>query len=190
MTKEEQADIIAQQGLFSARLRALLAPGDVILYNGTGFFSWLIRTKTWSDVSHVETYIGMGFSAASRDGKGVNTYPLRLDGIQYILRPTMPIDYVKGMNWHASVKGQGYDWLGLLAFVNVDKDDRNKMFCSEHATYLARAFGLEPFVASLPAVKVAPATFLLSRAHVLIATVSGEYSKGTAHVAEAAALSR
>ena len=37
------------QALYASSLRALLAPGDVLLYSGGGFFSWLIRTKTWSD---------------------------------------------------------------------------------------------------------------------------------------------
>lgn len=146
-------------------------PGDCLLYRGTGFYSWLIAIKTWHDVSHVEVFVGRDktgalSSVASRNGIGVGQYPLRLDGLIAVLRPTAPFNLADAMKaFHAKYEGQKYDWLGLLRFawrskVVPDCDD-NRQFCSEFATRFYRAGGLDPFN-NEDADAIAPATFLLS----------------------------
>lgn len=35
-----------------------LQPGDILCYNSPGVFAWWIRFKTWSDINHVELYLG------------------------------------------------------------------------------------------------------------------------------------
>ena len=64
-----------------------LEPGDILLYGGRGLVDRLIQFRTWSDVSHIEIYVGEGRSVASRNGIGVGKYPLRLpEGIRRVYR--------------------------------------------------------------------------------------------------------
>lgn len=35
-----------------------LSPGDILCYYSPGIVAWWIRWKTWSDVNHVEMYVG------------------------------------------------------------------------------------------------------------------------------------
>ena len=144
-----------------------LLAGDLLLYQGSGFFSRLIRVKSWSEVSHCECFFGhengRAISGASRDGEGVNTYPLRTDGLFYVLRPVMPFDLAAAMAWHETVRGQKYDWKGILVFtLAVQQGAHDKMFCSEWATRWYRAGRLEPFQGGFDADRVAPGTFLTS----------------------------
>ena len=142
-----------------------LLPGDLLCYRGTGFFSRLIRIKSWSELSHVECYFGCNVSGASRDGEGVGSYPLRLDGLYYVLRPVPPVDLAAARLWHETVKGQRYDWKGILVFtLAVKQGATDKMFCSEYATRFYRAGRCEPFQPGFDADRVAPGTFLTSGA--------------------------
>lgn len=142
---------------------SILKPGDVLLYNGTGFISFMIRTKTWSDVSHCETYLGNGMSAASRDGIGVNTYPFRFDGLLYVLRPTVPIDFDRGLDWHQHVRGQAYDTFGLLrSFFSQGRGNIGRQWCSEHTARMANRMGYYPFHDSYDNEKVSPSMFKIS----------------------------
>lgn len=135
-------------------------PGDVLLYKSKGFFPWAIRVKTWSDVNHTETYLGATESAASRDGRGVNTYPFRFDGLKYICRPQVPFNIEIGRIWHETTIGQEYDFKGLLVFyLAVASGDNNKMFCSEHTTRMANVMGIFPFGRYFDADCVAPGYF-------------------------------
>lgn len=125
-----------------------LKPGDVLLYTGTGFFSWVIRVKTWSTISHCEIYDGHGYSLASRDGQGVDRYPLRREGLTAVMRPKDPLDLRTGHRWfEEEARGQGYDWLGLLAFTSARWQGKNngKMFCSEFLVRFLRWCGVDPF---------------------------------------------
>lgn len=63
-----------------------LRPGDLLLYGGGSLAAWLIQFRTWSDVSHVEIYLGGGRSLASR-AAGVDIYPLRVLNLRRVLRP-------------------------------------------------------------------------------------------------------
>lgn len=134
----------------------ILRAGDCLLYAPKGFFGWLISIKTWHAIAHCEAYLGPNDgtgereSVASRDGQGVQIYPLRTSEIARVLRPTVPFDQDRALAWfNQSAKGQRYDWLGLLRFawrakVVPDAKD-NKQFCSEFLTRYYRSGGLDPF---------------------------------------------
>jgi hypothetical protein len=122
---------------------------------------WVIAVKTWTRISHVEVYRGDGLSYASRDGIGVNVYPLRTSNLGFVRRPMQPFDRDRVAYWFGSVRGQKYDWLGLLCFtLAVRQGSPNKMFCSEMATNLYRAAGLDAVNPDLDADTVAPSEFL------------------------------
>lgn len=120
----------------------MIRPGDTLLYSGTGFVDWVIRTKTWSRYSHCEFYDGGGYSLASRNGIGVARYPTRTDGLKavYRLRESVPFDIDAARDWFETVDGQGYDWFGLLSFTaaKYQGKDNGKMFCSEIMARLYR----------------------------------------------------
>lgn len=126
-----------------------LQPGDVLLFNRSGTFNWIIRVKTWSRFSHVEVATGSKRVFASRNGEGVGFYGTDLRGLAVVLRPTVPFDVTAAERWakQQRVVGQGYDWLGLLNFTyaRVASRENNKMFCSEAATRFLRNGGLDPF---------------------------------------------
>ena len=146
-------------------------PGDVLLYRRGGVVSWWIRVKTWSDVDHVETYIGHGRSFSARS-EGVGVFPFRADGLRYVLRPMRPYDVKRAAIWRTTVLGQGYDWLGLLVFyVAAWQGSRTKMFCSEAVTRDARAGGVQPFAPHIDADHVAPSDLLKSAAYHVIVRV-------------------
>ena len=119
-----------------------IRPGDTLLYSGTGLVDWVIRTKTWSKFSHCEFYDGSGYSLASRNGIGVNKYPVRTNGLLavYRLRAGIPFDLNAARAWFSTVDGQGYDWLGLLSFTSarLQGKDNGRMFCSEVMARLYR----------------------------------------------------
>lgn len=158
-----------------------LKPGDCLLYHPvpfspSHFMGWLfgeaIARKTWHNISHVEVYAGKEQSVASRDGKGVDIYPFRSDQLAYILRPTQNFNFDEAFNWFLTVKGQGYDWKGLLRFVYTNEASTyslapQKMFCSEFATRFYRAGGLDLFGGE-DADAIAPFQFLTSMGLVII----------------------
>lgn len=130
----------------------LLKPGDCLLYNSNGFWSLIIKIKTWHSVTHCECYIGDGYSIASRDGKGVNAYEYRADDLCAVLRirPEYPFKLNSALTWFLrAAKGQGYDWWGLLRFTwksdYCKGDKNNKQFCSEFLTRFYRNGGVDPF---------------------------------------------
>lgn len=164
---------------------AILRPGDVLLYRPVGFtihrplgyiFGKLIALKTWHNISHVEVFAGSkenwhnlhgqmwhGYaSEASRDGLGVDRYPLRLTELAYVLRPTEPqFVWTRGEPWFESVKGQKYDWFGLTRFVRTSmKPSNTKMFCSTFAIRRLRASGAHPVADTVDADSIAPGEIL------------------------------
>jgi hypothetical protein len=150
----------------------LLLPGDLLLYSRRGVFGWLIRHVSNGYATHCETYIGNGKTIASRDGVGVGTYALNLDGLYMVLRPKRPLDMSAVMAWQKTVDGQKYDWFGLVrAFVgNRWAVDNNKMWCSEHSCQVQRVGGNEPFSdpEDTPADSVTPSDFIQSGAFFII----------------------
>lgn len=79
-------------------------------------------------------------STASRNGIGVNLYPLRTKQLISVRRSKHNWNYDQAFSWFENVaKGQAYDWKGLLCFTYaVKKGDPDKMFCSEYGTRFAR----------------------------------------------------
>lgn len=146
----------------------LLHPGDVLLYRRPGFVGGWIRIKTWSDIDHVETYVGNGKTFTARP-EGVRIFPFQADGLRYVLRPVRAYDHVGAARWRATVIGQGYDWLGLLVFyIAAWQGSRTKMFCSEAVTRDARAGDIQPFAPHIDADRVAPSDLLKSSAYRVI----------------------
>lgn len=144
-----------------------LIAGDCLLYRRTPFtrspvgwfFGFVINRKTWSKFCHVEVYDGEGKSLASRDGKGVGRYPLRLSELAEVRRPSaLNFSHEIGARWFNKVEGQKYDWKGLLCFtLAVKQGALDRMFCSEFATRFYRAAGLELFNPDDDADKISPA---------------------------------
>jgi hypothetical protein len=155
-----------------------LLPGDCLLYNSGGLIGWIIKVKTWHSVSHCEGYVGFGLSVASRgpqDGVGgVGKYPLRLDGLAYVLRPIPRFDLRKAMAWFKTVEGQSYDFWGLFKFVQLGLGNPSKMFCSEFLTRWYRAGEMHPFNRSEDADLVSPAQFLQSPEFNWYRVINGE----------------
>jgi len=142
-----------------------LIPGDHLLYGPSGLFGRLICLKTWSPVCHVEIYTGDGMCAASRDGVGVNSYRLRTKQLLFVLRPKQPVDMNRALVWFQGVRGQAYDWKGILCFILAAKQGSpTKMFCSELGARFDRNAGLDSFAPHWDADKIAPVNFLMSPA--------------------------
>lgn len=135
-----------------------LREGDIMLYRPKKFFGWLIATKTWHKISHVEVYDGNFQSLASRDGQGVGRYPLRLSELAYVLRPSVPLDLAKGRAYFESMKGTPYGWCDLVDFLGFSLDTTG-IVCSPFAAGFLRAAGWHVFPTD-PINKVAPFQFL------------------------------
>ena len=162
---------------FTATDAARLIPGDCLLYSSGGPLPWLIKIKTWSPVSHVSVYRGNLRSIAAR-AEGVNTYPLRCDGLYAVLRPCDgPLNVDPGLAWfdvpfnpktHTGVTGQRYDTWGLFRFFTLGKQSEDKQFCSEVATRFYRLClaadgdAFHPFAKRWDADLVSPGMFLAS----------------------------
>jgi hypothetical protein len=160
-----------------------LQPGDIPLYGSKGFAAVAIKIRTNDDTSHAEVYLGNGQSAGSRgpshDGPGgVQTYPLRLSDMNYILRPIIPVDLGKLRAFHESCIGQKYALLDLLKVHLFRKDgDDTKAVCSEHVARCFKKAGADLFERSYDCDYVTPA-MLKSSANVVLYRVdkNGEVS--------------
>lgn len=137
-----------------------LLPGDVLLYKGTGLYGRIIRLKTWHSEGHVEVYAGGGISVASRDGRGVDSYPFRDRDLIHVLRPTVPFDGHAAFTWFRTMRGTRYGWLDLFQFVGVNINAKG-IVCSPFATLYLRAGGV-PIFNTEQAEKIAPFQFLTS----------------------------
>jgi hypothetical protein len=104
---------------------------------------------------------------ASR-ASGVEKYPFRAQGLKYILRP-VNWDAAGAERYFAAVKGQGYDWKGLLCFTLAVRTGWNgKQFCSEFARNLDGAANLKSFYDAWPGDLTSPGMFKASPAFVWI----------------------
>lgn len=136
-----------------------LQAGDVLLYGPIGVFGWVISVKTWHKIAHCEIYWGEGKSAASRDGLGVDLYPMRTSELIYVLRPAkfnkdLATPYVE------ATLGTPYGWWDLLNFIGADLDARG-IICSTFVTNVLRAGGVSVFNRE-NANDIAPFQFLTS----------------------------
>lgn len=150
-----------------------LQPGDIPLYGSKGWAATAIKWRTNDDTSHAEIYLGHGQSAGSRgpshgDRGGVKTYPLRLDGMNYILRPTIPVDMARLVAFHESCCGQAYALFDLLKVHIFRQDgDDTKAVCSEHVARCFKKAGACLFERSYDCDFVTPA-LLKSSANVVL----------------------
>lgn len=136
----------------------LLVPGDCILYRPTDVFDWAVALKTWTRVSHVEVFIGDHTSVASRNGKGVDMYPVRLQDVACVRRPGPGFDLEKAMRWFdACAQGQKYGWRTLLSFICLNSSPvEGHMICSEFAAEFYKAGGHPLFAADWPSYRTPP----------------------------------
>jgi len=160
-------------------MKFLFKPGDLLLYRNTwSLISWLIRVKTWSDVNHVEVYIGDGHVVAARAG-GCKVYPVDLKHLHYVWRPRPDVPGQAAVNltaamdwffngaticgyWMPPANGTAYDFLGLFRFFLVGKQSTTKNFCSELSLRWLRAGGFHPFPTPIDADRVWPGGFIYS----------------------------
>lgn len=138
---------------------SILRAGDLLLFSRSGLFDFIIKVKTFSQITHTEIYLGEGKTVASRNGKGCAVYPEDLSGLYMVLRPQQSFDLQKAMvEFYKTMNGRPYGWLSLLSFCLIDVHDKG-FFCSETSTLLFRAGGFECFKPWIRADRAAPADF-------------------------------
>ena len=135
-----------------------LKPGDILLYGGTDLVSCLIQFRTWSDISHVEVYVGPGRSVASRNGIGVGVYPLRIKGLRRVIRPFGEFDFDAAMRWFNTVDGTPYGWADLLRFYLINIPTKG-LICSEFVDLFFRNAKLPLFNTNYPEGAICPGDY-------------------------------
>lgn len=122
----------------------------VLLYSPSGVFGYAIAVfdikrvlKHGMAISHVEVYKGGGYSYASRDGIGVDTYPLRTSNIACVLESTIPLDMGDMASGFQAKLGHKYDNATIVSHVTKGLTEGNHLeeVCSEVAAYLMRCAG-------------------------------------------------
>lgn len=161
---------------FTEAILPRLRPGDLLIYSRSAFFSRAIKIKTWSNYSHVETFLGGTKTHSARDsgkfwgkptpGTGVGVFEIDFDGLVLVRRPRDPFNFERAWEYIKSVEGQRYDTFGIFRFFTIGKQSTDKQFCSEDATRLARAAGVHPFVKWLDADLVSPRDLAISIAYI------------------------
>jgi hypothetical protein len=156
---------------------SVLEPGDKLLYYTEDFVDFVIAEKTGKKVGHIEVYFGQGQSTASRNGAGVNIYPLRLDGLICVRRPRQSLDLDAAKKWfNETAKGQAYDFKGLLTATSLVRyGEDGKMFCSEYALNWDRAAKFEPFNPDQLACDTYPRDYWANGLHQTVWRVSQDY---------------
>ena len=145
----------------------LIQPGDHLIYNSMkDLVDWGIMLKTGSPACHIEICIAPGKAVAARNGIGVDDYPLRKEGLAWILRPKSPLDITSGLEWfYRSAHGQKYGWAELfnfwLPFSDLPSDG---MICSTFAAFFGDACGFEAFNQNYDHNKISPADYTKSGA--------------------------
>jgi hypothetical protein len=147
----------------------ILQSGDALLYSPHTLFGYVTALKTWHGVSHVEIYDCGLWVVGSHEGKGVNRFEFRRENLVKVLRPPSFYNHSLAMEWFKRVKGQKYDYKGLLCFaLAVRRGDPDRMFCSEYATRHYRHGGFEPFQPTEDADHIAPFEFETSQPMTLV----------------------
>ena len=135
-----------------------LEPGDILLYGG-GFIGALIQFRTWSDVSHVEVYVGNGLTVSSR-AEGPDVYTLRVAGLRRVIRPLASLNFEAGLKWLRKVDHLPYGYADLLRFYLINIPTRG-LICSEMADLFFQACGLPLFNTQYPEGAVCPRDYEL-----------------------------
>lgn len=114
-------------------LLRMLKPGDLLFYSGTGFFSNLIKLKTYSEWTHVAVYIGDGKQREFVEGVGPQVVDFRIKNLGMIKRRSSTWSKERSDEYWEQVKTQTYDYWGLiLGFLARRQGRKNeKMWCSE-----------------------------------------------------------
>lgn len=117
-------------------LLKMLQPGDLLFYSGTGFFSRLIKIKTYSEWTHVAVYLGGGLQREFVEGCGPQVVPLRIKNLGMIKRRLGAWSKARSDEYWDTVKDQSYDYWGLILgfLARIQGRDNRKMFCSEYVT--------------------------------------------------------
>lgn len=137
-------------------------PADILVYTGWSVFDIAIRVKTGSFAVHVERYQGGGYSLASRNGKGVAKYPLRISGLAYVLRPKTKPHMDWGLRWfYEDANGKPYGFTDLLEFYGI-KIPSPGLICSEFVAMLFDAEGTPLFSPHWDRGAISPRDFLLA----------------------------
>lgn len=141
--------------------QSILQHGDCLLYfEWQSLVDWAIAIKTGYRIAHCEVYAGRGMSFASRNGIGVNRYRFRPDGLVCVRRPIRAFDFDAGEKWFDRMRGQKYDFLGLLCFyLAVKRGSKDRMFCSEFALRLYRSMQFNPVNPNIDADRMPPCLF-------------------------------
>lgn len=147
----------------------MLQPGDCVLYAPTDIFDYAVALKTWTYVSHVEVFVGNGYSVASRNGEGVGRYPVRLDHIAAVRRPGPGFDLEKAIAWFYALGKQKYGWRTLLSFVLLNNNPiEGHMICSEFAAGFYRAGNNPLFAKDWPDYRTPPSLEVATAALITI----------------------
>jgi Orthopoxvirus protein of unknown function (DUF830). len=116
----------------------------ILAYHGTGLLSWWIRTRTWSEISHVSQLLDDGTEVEAwsggvqhnktwgilhKDGTVVDVYDYRepLTAVQKLKMESFLLDQV----------GKPYDYFGLFRFLPIvrwfarSSNEVKAWFCSE-----------------------------------------------------------
>jgi hypothetical protein len=153
------------------RLPDGLKPGDALLYSSEDPVDWVFEHVTGGPVAHIEGYLGDNESVASRNGRGVGKYALRMDGLAAVLRPNQAFNFTNAMTWFETVNGDDYDWQDLLPdfFTDGLQVTANRLFCSAFMTLWYAEGGFAAISPNWPANKVDPVDFLKTPAleHIL-----------------------
>lgn len=151
-----------------------LQVGDILLYNTKwSFVDWAIRTRTWSDVAHIEISLGNGTSVACRNGIGVGKFLHRREGLVKVRCLASSFDLGAAMSWFNTVDKTNYGWTDLFRFYGININTKG-MICSTFADLFLLNGGIQCFAKDYPSEIVSPRDFETTTA---AKTIFGNISK-------------
>lgn len=145
----------------------ILKPGMLLLYEASSLFGYAIAAFSGSRISHIEMYAGDGTSYASRDGVGVDEYPLRLKDLALVLEAVEPLNMDRVREGFSRKIGHRYDNSTILKFATFGLFGGKPMaeVCSEIQAYLVRVGGLERAFGDKQPDEVKPSDFVDAMNH-------------------------
>lgn len=147
--------------------KSILKPGHLLLYRASSIFGYAIAAFSGSRISHIEMYRGDGISYASRDGIGVDEYPLRIKDLDLVLEAVEPLDMNRVAIGFAGKIGHRYDNATILKHATFGLVGGKPMaeVCSEVQAYLVRVGGLERAFGDKQPDEVKPSDFVDAMNH-------------------------
>ena len=110
--------------------------------------SWLIRTVSWSEWSHVEIILPDGrlLGAAAPHGVGLSTYEERMSIAAHAATMCVPGDMNTAAAWGETQLGKPYDYVGVVGLgLHRDWEKDDKWWCSEFAAEFLVQGGFAPY---------------------------------------------